>query len=125
MRNTMAMARPQCPRVRTASHVVDQSSAPTDAIAALFQASVPVDQSRVSPVKQKEAAAREQARLEAVEAARERKRRYSIEDMYSFEHLRVDELVEAGRAEMAMAERSDEDESPTSTAAAVDIVTSQ
>jgi len=38
-----------------------------------------------------------------------RNRRYSIEDMYTFERNKVSELVEAGQAEMAMREGSDDE----------------
>lgn len=40
-----------------------------------------------------------------------RKRRYSIEDMYRFERSKVEALVHEGCAEMAMTERSDEEDS--------------
>jgi len=57
-------------------------------------------------------AAQISAEARAEEARNEgRRRRYSIEDMYSFERTKVDALVSAGCAEMAMTEGfSSEDE---------------
>jgi len=57
-------------------------------------------------------AAQISAEAQAEQARNEgRRRRYSIEDMYSFERTKVDALVSAGCAEMAMTEGfSSEDE---------------